>query len=151
MGSKSMSGQRACCALMINGSTRGLTDESPRNHQTHRSRGLVSNKGQGRSSAIQASRQARARHGSWPGERGTGPDGGEKHSAPGRTLAGRITGEGVMRTYLIVIGKTSTGYSAHCPDVLGCAAVGKTVEAVVAKMKKGPEFYFRRPAGGRRA
>ena len=24
-----------------------------------------------------------------------------------------------METYLIVIGKTSTGYSRHCPDVLG--------------------------------
>jgi hypothetical protein len=29
-----------------------------------------------------------------------------------------------MDMYLIVIGKTATGYSAHCPDVLGCAAVG---------------------------
>ena len=41
-----------------------------------------------------------------------------------------------METYLVVIGRTATGYSAHCPDVLGCAAVGKTVEAVLANMKK---------------
>jgi predicted RNase H-like HicB family nuclease len=47
-----------------------------------------------------------------------------------------------MATYLIVIGRTSTGYSAHCPDVPGCAAVGKTVEAVVANMKKALEFHF---------
>ncbi len=47
-----------------------------------------------------------------------------------------------MSTYLIVIGRTSTGYSAHCPDVPGCAAVGKTVEAVVANMKKALEFHF---------
>jgi predicted RNase H-like HicB family nuclease len=47
-----------------------------------------------------------------------------------------------MHTYLIVIGRTGTGYSAHCPDVLGCAAVGKTVEAVVANMKKALEFHF---------
>jgi predicted RNase H-like HicB family nuclease len=47
-----------------------------------------------------------------------------------------------METYLIVIGKTATGYSAHCPDVLGCAAVGKTVEQVVANMKKALELHF---------
>lgn len=44
--------------------------------------------------------------------------------------------------YLIVIGKTSTGYSAHCPDVQGCAAVGKTVEQVVANMKKALELHL---------
>ena len=47
-----------------------------------------------------------------------------------------------MATYLIVIGKTSTGYSAHCPDVLGCAAVGKTPEQVIASMKKALELHF---------
>ncbi len=47
-----------------------------------------------------------------------------------------------MDAFLIVIGKTSTGYSAHCPDVLGCAAVGKTVEKVVANMKKALELHF---------
>lgn len=47
-----------------------------------------------------------------------------------------------METYLIVIGKTPTGYSAHCPDVLGCATVGKTVDEVVANMKEALEFHF---------
>jgi predicted RNase H-like HicB family nuclease len=47
-----------------------------------------------------------------------------------------------MDTYLMVIGKTSTGYSAHCPDVQGCAAVGLTVEQVVANMKKALELHF---------
>ena len=47
-----------------------------------------------------------------------------------------------MEIYLIVIGRTSTGYSAHCPDVLGCATTGKTVEAVVANMKKALELHF---------
>jgi predicted RNase H-like HicB family nuclease len=47
-----------------------------------------------------------------------------------------------MATYLIVIGRTATGYSAHCPDVLGCAAVGKTVEEVVANMKAALELHF---------
>ena len=47
-----------------------------------------------------------------------------------------------METYLVVIGKTSTGYSAHSPDVPGCATVGKTVDEVVANMKKALEFHF---------
>lgn len=47
-----------------------------------------------------------------------------------------------METYLIVIGKTATGYSAHCPDVPGCASVGKTVLSVVANMKKALELHF---------
>ena len=47
-----------------------------------------------------------------------------------------------MDLYLIVIGKTPSGYSAHCSDVPGCAAVGKTVEQVVATMKKALEFHF---------
>jgi predicted RNase H-like HicB family nuclease len=47
-----------------------------------------------------------------------------------------------MDTYLVVIGKTRTGYSAHCPDVLGCAAVGETVEKVVANMKKALKLHF---------
>ena len=47
-----------------------------------------------------------------------------------------------MATYLIVIGRTSTGYSAHCPDVLGCATVGKTLDDIVANMKKALELHF---------
>jgi predicted RNase H-like HicB family nuclease len=47
-----------------------------------------------------------------------------------------------LETYLIVIGRTSTGYSAHCPDILGCAAVGKTVEEVLANMKEALELHF---------
>ncbi len=47
-----------------------------------------------------------------------------------------------MDTYLVVIGKTPTGYSAHCPDVLGCAAVGKTVEVVLANMKEALQLHF---------
>jgi predicted RNase H-like HicB family nuclease len=47
-----------------------------------------------------------------------------------------------VETYLVVIGKTRTGYSAHCPDVLGCAAVGTTVEKTVANMKKALKLHF---------
>ena len=47
-----------------------------------------------------------------------------------------------MEIYLIVIGKTVTGYSSHCPDVPGCAAVGTSVESVVASMQSALEFHF---------
>ncbi len=47
-----------------------------------------------------------------------------------------------METFLIVIGKTPTGYSAHCPDVVGCGAVGRSVETVVAQMQSALEFHF---------
>jgi predicted RNase H-like HicB family nuclease len=47
-----------------------------------------------------------------------------------------------MQTYLIVIGKTSSGYSAHCPDVPGCAAVGRTVEEARAHMKRALELHL---------
>jgi len=47
-----------------------------------------------------------------------------------------------MDIYLILIGKTSNGYSAHCPDVPGCAAVGKSVEETIANMKEALTFHF---------
>jgi predicted RNase H-like HicB family nuclease len=47
-----------------------------------------------------------------------------------------------MQTYLVIIGRTATGYSAHCPDVPGCAAVGKTVERLLANMKKALRLHF---------
>ena len=47
-----------------------------------------------------------------------------------------------MELYLIVIGKTTTGYSAQCPDVPGCVAVGETVEAAVTNMREALEFHF---------
>jgi predicted RNase H-like HicB family nuclease len=48
----------------------------------------------------------------------------------------------IVEIYLVVIGKTATGYSAHCPDVQGCAAVGKTIEEIVANMKAALELHF---------
>jgi predicted RNase H-like HicB family nuclease len=47
-----------------------------------------------------------------------------------------------MDAYLIVIGRTATGYSAHCPDVPGCAAVGTTIEEVVENMKESLELHL---------
>lgn len=47
-----------------------------------------------------------------------------------------------MAVYLTVIERTPTGYSAYCPDVLGCVTVGKTIDDVVANMKKALELHF---------
>lgn len=43
---------------------------------------------------------------------------------------------------MVVIGRTATGYSAHCPDAGGCAAVGTTIDEVIANMKEALEFHF---------
>jgi predicted RNase H-like HicB family nuclease len=47
-----------------------------------------------------------------------------------------------MDQYMIVIGRTSTGYSSYCPDIQGCAAVGASVEEVVTNMREAIEFHF---------
>jgi predicted RNase H-like HicB family nuclease len=47
-----------------------------------------------------------------------------------------------MDAYLIVIGRTTTGYSAPCPEVPGCAAVGTTIEEVVDNMKESLELHM---------
>jgi predicted RNase H-like HicB family nuclease len=47
-----------------------------------------------------------------------------------------------MDAYMIVIGRTATGYSAHCPDVPGCAGVGTTIEEVVDNMKESLELHL---------
>lgn len=47
-----------------------------------------------------------------------------------------------METYLVVIGRTATGYSAHCPDVPGCASVGQAVEEVMTNMKEALQLHF---------
>jgi predicted RNase H-like HicB family nuclease len=44
--------------------------------------------------------------------------------------------------YLIVIEKTSTGYSAYSPDVDGCVATGATKNEVEKNMQKAIEFHF---------
>jgi predicted RNase H-like HicB family nuclease len=58
------------------------------------------------------------------------------------TTSQELTVDTSISDFLIVIGRTPTGYGAHCADVLGCASAGKTVEAVVAKMKQALELHF---------
>jgi hypothetical protein len=33
-----------------------------------------------------------------------------------------------MKSYLIIVEKTDTGYSAYSPDLSGCVATGRTLE-----------------------
>ena len=44
--------------------------------------------------------------------------------------------------YLIVIEKTTTGFSAYSPDVDGCIATGDTREDVERNMKDAIEFHL---------
>ena len=44
--------------------------------------------------------------------------------------------------YLIIIEKTSTGFSAYTPDLDGCIATGKTKETVEQNMKEAIEFHI---------
>lgn len=44
--------------------------------------------------------------------------------------------------YLVIIGKTDTGYSAYAPDLPGCVATGPTIEEVRQLMKDGIEFHI---------
>ncbi len=44
--------------------------------------------------------------------------------------------------YLFVIEKTSTGYSAYCPDLPGCVATGATREECETNMREAVEFHL---------
>ena len=47
-----------------------------------------------------------------------------------------------MGKYFVVIYKTETGYSAHSPDIQGCAATGTTVEETKQNIKEALEFHI---------
>jgi predicted RNase H-like HicB family nuclease len=44
--------------------------------------------------------------------------------------------------YLIIIEKTSTGYSAYSPDLPGCASTGETLAEVERNMGEAIEFHL---------
>lgn len=46
-----------------------------------------------------------------------------------------------MSRYLIIIEKTSTGFSAYSPDLPGCVATGGTREEVEREMHDAIEFH----------
>ena len=47
-----------------------------------------------------------------------------------------------MRTYLIVIEPTETGFSAFSPDLPGCVSTGETRTAVEQHMREAIEFHL---------
>ena len=47
-----------------------------------------------------------------------------------------------MNRYLIVVEKTSTGFSAYSPDVPGCVATGSTRSEVEREMHDAIEFHL---------
>ena len=47
-----------------------------------------------------------------------------------------------MRSYLIILEKTKTGYSAYVPDLPGCIATGKTKEQVQSNIASPIEFHL---------
>lgn len=47
-----------------------------------------------------------------------------------------------MKKYLVVIEKTSTGYSAYSPDIPGCVSTGPTKHAVKLNMRAAIEFHL---------
>jgi predicted RNase H-like HicB family nuclease len=47
-----------------------------------------------------------------------------------------------MTRYAILIAPTSTGFSAHVPDLPGCIATGRTVEQTKRRMAKAIEMHL---------
>ncbi len=47
-----------------------------------------------------------------------------------------------MKKYLVIIERTTTGYSAYSPDVLGCAAVGATRKEVEQNIQEALAFHI---------
>jgi predicted RNase H-like HicB family nuclease len=49
-----------------------------------------------------------------------------------------------MRRYLVVVegGQNGENYSAYSPDVLGCGAVGDTLDEVLENMYEALEFHL---------
>ncbi|MFC7330480.1 type II toxin-antitoxin system HicB family antitoxin [Marinactinospora rubrisoli] len=47
-----------------------------------------------------------------------------------------------MNDYLVLIERTPDGYGAWCPDLLGCVALGDTVEETIAEMQEAIQFHL---------
>jgi predicted RNase H-like HicB family nuclease len=48
-----------------------------------------------------------------------------------------------MDKYLIVLEKTSTGFSVYSPDVLGCIATGDTIDDALFNMKSALRLHLK--------
>jgi len=47
-----------------------------------------------------------------------------------------------MSRYLVIIEKTTTGFSAYSPDLPGCIATGRTRKLVEREMHEAIEFHI---------
>jgi predicted RNase H-like HicB family nuclease len=47
-----------------------------------------------------------------------------------------------MRKYLVIYEKAPRNYSAYCPDLPGCIAVGRTRREVEKNMKEAIQFHL---------
>jgi predicted RNase H-like HicB family nuclease len=47
-----------------------------------------------------------------------------------------------MHSYLVVIEKTETNFSAYAPDLPGCVATGATREETEANMRQALKFHI---------
>lgn len=47
-----------------------------------------------------------------------------------------------MKKYLIIVEKSSNGYSAYSPDLPGCISTGHTREEVEANMREAIQFHI---------
>ncbi|WP_373513373.1 type II toxin-antitoxin system HicB family antitoxin [Persicitalea sp.] len=47
-----------------------------------------------------------------------------------------------MEKYLVIVQKAKNNYAAYSPDVLGCVATGKTVEATLRNMQEALEMHL---------
>lgn len=48
-----------------------------------------------------------------------------------------------MKTYVVLIEPTRTGFSAYSPDLPGCVAAGKTRKLTEKRMQKAIEMHIR--------
>jgi predicted RNase H-like HicB family nuclease len=61
----------------------------------------------------------------------------------GRRADEKREASGARRTrYLVVVEETQAGYSAHCPDVDGCVATGRTRVEVEEQIGRVLEFHL---------
>jgi predicted RNase H-like HicB family nuclease len=47
-----------------------------------------------------------------------------------------------VKTYLIVVEKTSSGYSAYSPDLPGCGSTGDTREKAESNIREAIQFHI---------
>ncbi|WP_071595179.1 type II toxin-antitoxin system HicB family antitoxin [Hymenobacter aerophilus] len=47
-----------------------------------------------------------------------------------------------MKTYLVIVEKSDSGYSAYVPDLPGCVAFGETSAEAETQIRAGVEFHI---------